>query len=80
MFYNNFFYCIRCIEGLVGFAQPFLDLISQATGWKVTMIAGGPEPAHEGRLNVIRYVLNTTIFINANLLYPAFTPEPQAGI
>ncbi|KDR72463.1 hypothetical protein GALMADRAFT_73731 [Galerina marginata CBS 339.88] len=43
----------RCIETLVGFAQPFLDLICEATGWKATLIAGGPEPAHEGRLNVI---------------------------
>ena len=72
--------CARCIEGLVGFAQPFLDLICQATGWKVTMIAGGPEPAHGGRLNVIRFVLNTTFSINTNLLCSAFTPEPQAVI
>ncbi|KDR72153.1 hypothetical protein GALMADRAFT_143468 [Galerina marginata CBS 339.88] len=50
----------RCIEGLVGFAQPFLDLICQATGWKVTLIAGGPEPAHEGRLNVISLHSGTT--------------------
>ena len=44
------------------------------------MIAGGPEPAHEGRLNVIRYVLNTTFSINANQLYSAFTLELQAVI
>jgi len=44
------------------------------------MIAGGPEPAHEGRLNVIRYVLSTTFSINDNRLYSAFTPEPQAAI
>ena len=46
----------RCIQGLVRFAQPILDLISEATGWKTTLLAGGPEPAHGGRLNVIRYV------------------------
>jgi len=80
MFHKYLFYCARCIEGLVGFAQPILDLICQATGWKVTMIAGGPEPAHEGRLNVIRYVLNSTFSINANPLCPAFTPERQAAI
>ena len=33
------------------------------------MIAGGPELAHEGRLNVIRYVLNAIFFINANPLF-----------
>ena len=46
----------RCIQGLVHVAQPFLDMICKATGWKATLIAGGPEPAHEGRLNIIRYV------------------------
>ena len=46
----------RCIQALVRVAQPFLDLICKATGWKATLIAGGPEPAHEGRLNIIRYV------------------------
>ena len=46
----------RCIQGLVRVAQPFLDLICKATGWKATLIAGGPEPAHQGRLNIIRYV------------------------
>ena len=46
----------RCIQGLVRFAQPILDLISEATSWKTTLLAGGPEPAHEGRLNVIRYL------------------------
>lgn len=40
----------------------------------------GLEPAHGGRLNVIRFVLNTTFSINANLLCSAFTPEPQAVI
>ena len=44
----------RCIQGLVCFAQPILDLISEATGWKTTLLVGGPEPAHGGHLNVIR--------------------------
>ena len=47
----------RCIQGLVRFAQPILDLVSEATGWKCSMIAGGPEPAHGGCLNMIRYAL-----------------------
>lgn len=46
----------RCIYGLVNFMQPILDLICEATGWTATLIAGGPEPAHMGRLNVIRCV------------------------
>ena len=46
----------RCIQGLTKFVQPILDGICAATGWKATFIAGGPEPAHGGRLNVLRYV------------------------
>ena len=49
--------CGRCIQSLVRFMQPILDLTSQATGWPLTLITGGPEPAHGGRLNVIRYKL-----------------------
>ena len=45
----------RCIQGLVRVVQPFLDLICKATGWKAMLIAAGPEPAHDGRLNIIRY-------------------------
>ncbi|KAF9536463.1 hypothetical protein CPC08DRAFT_731593, partial [Agrocybe pediades] len=43
----------RCIEGLVRFAQPILDVICEATGWKATLIVGGPEPAHNGQLNIV---------------------------
>ncbi|KAJ3489902.1 hypothetical protein NLJ89_g11484 [Agrocybe chaxingu] len=43
----------RCIQGLVRFMQPILDLTSEATGLAITVMAGGPEPAHAGRLNVI---------------------------
>jgi len=31
-------------------------MIVEATGWRVSLFAGGPEPADEGHLNVIRYV------------------------
>jgi len=34
--------------------QPILDKICDATGWKATFLAGGPEPAHDGRLNILR--------------------------
>jgi hypothetical protein len=47
---------LRCIYGLVNFIQPILDLVCEATGWKASFIAGGPEPAHGGRLNAIRFV------------------------
>ncbi|KAF8875013.1 hypothetical protein CPB84DRAFT_1752823 [Gymnopilus junonius] len=43
----------RCILGLIRFMHPILDLICKATGWKASFIAGGPEPAHEGKLNII---------------------------
>lgn len=36
--------------------QPILDLVCEATGWKATFIAGGPEPADGGRMNCVRYV------------------------
>ena len=57
----------RCIQGLVRFAQPILNLISEATGWKTTLLAGRPEPAHGGRLNVIRYIL-TAFFMSMVLI------------
>ena len=54
LFYLNF--TRRAIDNLTDFVQPVLDGICAATGWKATLIAGGPEPAHQGRLNVIRYL------------------------
>ncbi|PPQ82465.1 hypothetical protein CVT26_012727 [Gymnopilus dilepis] len=41
------------IQGLVRVAKPFLDFVCKATGWKASIIAGGPEPAHGGKLNVM---------------------------
>lgn len=46
----------RVIQSLASFVEPILDLIADHTGWKVTLIAGGPEPADAGRLNMIRCV------------------------
>ena len=54
---QNAYLSYRCIQGLTKFIQPILDGVCAAIGWKVTFIAGGPEPAHGGRLNVLRYVL-----------------------
>jgi len=51
----------RCIQSLVRFIQPILDLVNEATGWPVTLMTGGPEPVHGGRLNIIRYKLNHLI-------------------
>ncbi|KAF8173489.1 hypothetical protein BJ912DRAFT_859330 [Pholiota molesta] len=49
----------RCIQGLVHFTQPILDSICAATGWKATLIVGGPEPAEDGRLNILRQVIHS---------------------
>ena len=52
----------RCIQNLTRFVQPILDGICAATGWKVSLIAGGPEPSQGGRLNVIRFVRSPFIY------------------
>ncbi|KAJ3503437.1 hypothetical protein NLJ89_g8434 [Agrocybe chaxingu] len=50
----------RCILGLTQFIQPILDMVCEATGWKATLVAGGPEPAHGGRLNMLSVHSGTT--------------------
>ncbi|KDR66323.1 hypothetical protein GALMADRAFT_147927 [Galerina marginata CBS 339.88] len=50
----------RCFEALPAFAQTFLDAICEATGCKATLLVGGPEPAHGGRLNVLSVHSGTT--------------------
>ena len=49
------------INCLPKFILPLLDLIADHTGWKVSIIAGGPQPADGGRLNMIGYI----VFLNA---------------
>lgn len=44
----------RVIECLPRFVQPILDLLADHSGWKVSLIAGGPEPADGGRLHMMR--------------------------
>ena len=48
----------RAIQGLDRVVKPFLDYICQTTGWKASVIMGGPEPAQGGQLNVVRSVLH----------------------
>ncbi|KAK7019223.1 SERTA domain-containing protein 3 [Paramarasmius palmivorus] len=43
----------RCIERIAAFIEPILNGLMEATGWHCTLIAGGPEPADNGRLNMI---------------------------
>ncbi|KAH9484777.1 hypothetical protein JR316_0001679 [Psilocybe cubensis] len=43
----------RAIENLGSFIAPILEGICNITGWKVTFLAGGPEPANGGMLNTI---------------------------
>ncbi|KAF8190124.1 hypothetical protein BJ912DRAFT_850288 [Pholiota molesta] len=45
----------RILGGLPSFIQPILDLITDHTGWKATLLVGGPEPADQGRLNVMSF-------------------------
>ncbi|PPQ77572.1 hypothetical protein CVT26_006110 [Gymnopilus dilepis] len=42
-----------CIQSVVRVTQPFIDTLSESTGWNWTLIGGGPEPAHGGQLNII---------------------------
>ncbi|KAL0576159.1 SERTA domain-containing protein 3 [Marasmius crinis-equi] len=50
----------KCIDRLVKFMQPILDGVYKATGWPCTLIAGGPEPADAGRLNILSIHSGTT--------------------
>ncbi|KAL0564949.1 SERTA domain-containing protein 3 [Marasmius crinis-equi] len=50
----------RCIDRLVKFMQPILDGVSKATGWPCAFIAGGPEPADAGQLNILSIHSGTT--------------------
>lgn len=47
--------CHRCIHGLAEFIQPILDGVYDATGWEATFIAGGTDPTHDNRFEVIRW-------------------------
>lgn len=35
--------------------EPILDLLAEHTGWKFSLVAGGPEPAEGGRLSMLGY-------------------------
>ncbi|KAF9471420.1 hypothetical protein BDN70DRAFT_938959 [Pholiota conissans] len=50
----------RCIQGLVRFIQPILDIVTDCTGWTATLMVGGPEPAEAGQLNIISIHAGTT--------------------
>ncbi|PPQ96210.1 hypothetical protein CVT26_005615 [Gymnopilus dilepis] len=45
--------CQFAILALVRVAKAVVDCIEKTTGWKATLIAGGPEPAREGRINIM---------------------------
>lgn len=44
------------IAALPTILEPIFDLLAEYTGWRFSGIAGGPEPADGGRLNMIMYV------------------------
>ncbi|KAJ3505719.1 hypothetical protein NLJ89_g7270 [Agrocybe chaxingu] len=50
----------KCIQGVIRFMQPILNLVSEATGMKTSFLAGSPEPTHDGRLNIISVHSGTT--------------------
>ncbi|KJA13205.1 hypothetical protein HYPSUDRAFT_151852, partial [Hypholoma sublateritium FD-334 SS-4] len=50
----------RIIECFPQFIEPILDLIADHTGWKLSLIAGGPEPADGGRLGILSVHSGTT--------------------
>ncbi len=72
---------LRIIECLPRFVEPLLDLIAEHTGWKVSLIAGGPEPIRGGRLNMMRYVSIPLSFVyNMLIMYAmqcAFGGHPR---
>ncbi|KAF5335452.1 hypothetical protein D9758_018183 [Tetrapyrgos nigripes] len=43
----------ECINKIIHFFQPLLNEVCATTGLKGTLLLGGPEPADNGRLNVI---------------------------
>ncbi|KAF8868525.1 hypothetical protein CPB84DRAFT_1857559 [Gymnopilus junonius] len=51
----------HAIQGLVRVSKIFLDCVEKTTGWKATLIAGGPEPARDGQLNMISVHAGTTL-------------------
>ena len=62
--------------------QPILDLISEYSGWKLTLLAGGPEPADAGRLNMVRYVFALMCYSRAWFSYElgiVFIPAQHLG-
>ncbi|PPQ73933.1 hypothetical protein CVT26_006554 [Gymnopilus dilepis] len=42
-----------CINNIAPFMQSLLDLFAEHTGWRIVLLAGGPEPAAGGRLNIV---------------------------
>lgn len=46
----------RVIECFPKFVEPILELIADYTGWTVSLIAGGLQPAAGGCLNMLRCV------------------------
>lgn len=55
----------RIIECFPQFVEPILDLLAEHTGWKISLIAGGPEPADGGRLGMLRYEFCHSPSVNA---------------
>ena len=57
----------RCIQGLIRFVQPILELIGEAIRWNCLIITGRPELAQGEWLNMIRLVI---FWIGCNISDP----------
>lgn len=47
---------VRVITSLAKVVEPILNLLAEHTGFKFSLVGGGPEPADGGRLNMIWFV------------------------
>lgn len=66
---------IRVITNLAKVVEPILDVLAAFTGFKFSLLGGGPEPADGGRLNMIWYVqalvITPTYLMNVSASIPA---------
>uniref|UniRef100_A0A8H8CFR3 Uncharacterized protein n=1 Tax=Psilocybe cubensis TaxID=181762 RepID=A0A8H8CFR3_PSICU len=74
----------RAIQSIVEVMQPILDLLCEATGWKATLLVGGPEPAKDGLLNPRKNVepvpsVQTTLFVLSSQYVDASITEPASA-
>ncbi|KAK7018813.1 SERTA domain-containing protein 3 [Paramarasmius palmivorus] len=65
----------KSIERISPFVTPILQGMAEATGWNFTLVAGGPEPADGGRLNMTAIHIGTTVGAVPLTFGAAFRPQ-----